>query len=409
MTLPDAQQLEHVQCLDACEAEMVSLVERLCNVNSGTYNLDGLQLVREMLIEEFSVLNADVRVLEIDPQTSVDDSGKLFDRELGLLVHLVKRPEVRPRVVLCIHMDTVYEKENLFQSCQWEEPQRLNGPGVADAKGGLVVMLHALRALESSPWAEKLGWEVIINPDEEIGSIGSGPFLAERAGQADFGLLFEPSLPDGTMVSTRKGTGNFEFVFHGRSAHSGRDFDKGRNAIVACCKMMNEIWHLNEKTGATFNVGHITGGGALNIVPALAIGRVNVRATTLQEQREAEQLLHDLVGRYNSQQSPVEGVQVEQYGRFTSPPKVMTPEMGELQKQTEACGELLGLNIGWRSTGGSCDGNKFAAAGLPNIDTFGPQGGLIHSSEEYLLTDSLVPKAKLAALVLMSLAAGASN
>lgn len=404
MTLPGAELLSHVQCLDTCQSEMVSLVQRLCNQNSGTYNLEGLQVVREMLAQEYAILEADVNVRDVEPQTRVDDSGQLVTRELGALLHLVKRPENRPRVLLCIHMDTVYAQEDAFQECVWDDPHRLNGPGVADAKGGLVVMLYALRALESSPWSDRLGWEVIINSDEEIGSIGSAKFLAERAGQADVGLLFEPSLPDGTMVSTRKGTGNFEFVFRGRSAHSGRDFEKGRNAVVACCKMMNDIWHLNEKSGATFNVGRISGGGALNIVPELAIGRINVRATSLEEQQEAERMLGRLVDHYNSTESPLEGIKVEQYGRFTSPPKMMTPEIVELQKRIETCGQWLGIDIGWRPTGGACDGNKFSAAGLPNIDTLGPQGGLIHSSAEYLLTDSLVSRAKLAALALMSLA-----
>jgi glutamate carboxypeptidase len=301
-------------------------------------------------------------------------------------------------------MDTVYGQEVAFQKCRWDGEHRLNGPGVADAKGGLVVMLYALRALEASPLAGKLGWEVIINPDEEIGSVGSGEFLAQRAGQADLGLLFEPSLPDGTLVSTRKGTGNFEFVFRGRSAHSGREFEKGRNAIVSCCKMMNEIWHLNGKTQTTYNVGRISGGGALNIVPELAIGRVNVRVSSAEEQREAERLLGQLVENYNSQEGALEGISVEQYGKFTSPPKELTPEIEKLQRRIEECGRLLDIPVAWQSTGGACDGNKFAAAGLPNIDTLGPQGGEIHSPSEYLLTDTLVPRAKLAALVLMSLA-----
>jgi glutamate carboxypeptidase len=128
--------------------------------------------------------------------------------------------------------------------------------------------------------------------------------------------------------------------------------------------------------------------------------------TSLEEQQEAERLLGRLVDHYNSTESPLEGIKVEQYGRFTSPPKMMTPEIVELQKRIETCGQWLGIDIGWRPTGGACDGNKFSAAGLPNIDTLGPQGGSIHSSAEYVLTDSLVPRAKLAALALMSLASG---
>ena len=95
---------------------------------------------------------------------------------------------------------------------------------------------------------------------------------------------------------------------------------------------------------------------------------------------------------------------LEQYGQFTSPPKVMTLKIRELQERVETCGRWLDIEIGWQPTGGACDGNKFAAAGLANIDTLGPRGGLIHSTQEYLLTDSLVPRAKLAASLLMNLA-----
>ena len=404
MNRPSSELLDYVNCLDHCHSEMTSLVERLCNQNSGTHNLEGLLKVQEILLSESSVLNAKTDVYDIPPQSCVDDAGQLIVKPLGRLLHIVKRPEIRPRVLLCIHMDTVYGQESAFQTCRWDGEHRLNGPGVADAKGGLVVMLYALRALESSPLAGKVGWEVIINPDEEIGSVGSGEFLAQRAGQADWGLLFEPSLPDGTFVSTRKGTGNFEFVFRGRSAHSGREFEKGRNAIVACCKMMNDIWHLNGKTEATYNVGRISGGGALNIVPELAIGRVNVRVSSVEEQHEVERLLGQLVEDYNSQEGPMEGIAVEQYGKFTSPPKELTSQIEKLQRSVEECGRLLGIPVAWQATGGACDGNKFAAAGLPNIDTLGPQGGEIHSHSEYLLTDTLVPRAKLAALILMSLA-----
>ncbi len=173
MTLPVDEMVSYLQCLDGCQEEMVNLVQRLCNQNSGTYNLDGLQAVREMLADEYARLAANIHVREIEPQTCVDDAGQRVTRPLGSLLHLVKRPEVRPRVLLCIHMDTVYAVQDDFQACVWEKPDRLNGPGVADAKGGLVVMLYALQAFESSPWAEQIGWEVIINPDEEIGSVGS--------------------------------------------------------------------------------------------------------------------------------------------------------------------------------------------------------------------------------------------
>ena len=161
--------------------------------------------------------------------TTIDDEGLSSKQPLGEIIHIVKHPDAPKKIMLCIHMDTVYSQDDEFQTCQMTDGGQLNGPGVADAKGGLIVMLYALKTLEQSPLAGKIGWEVIINPDEEIGSPGSESFIRSRAPFCDFGLLFEPALPGGHMVSDRKGTGNFTFIVRGKSAHSGRDFAAGRN------------------------------------------------------------------------------------------------------------------------------------------------------------------------------------
>lgn len=398
--------IEELSWLNDRHAEMLQLIETLCNENSGTFNLDGLKRVSEILAEEYSQLGGQMQRVKIPACEMVNSVGQVEIQPLGSAIHIVKRPVVRPRALLCIHMDTVYEKSNSFQECKLiEDGKRLNGPGVADAKGGLVVMLYALLALEQSSLAEKIGLEVIINPDEEIGSLGSTEFLQQRAREADIGLLFEPSLPDGGLVSWRKGSGNFTFVVRGRSAHSGRDFESGRNAIATVCRLMDRIHRLNTDPEVTFNIGRIEGGGALNMVPDLAIGRVNVRVKTVEQKEDALKQLNVLV----AETSQDDGISCEMHGIFQSPPKPMDAATEEIQKRIEQCGEALQIPIHWRGTGGASDGNKFAAAGLPNIDTLGVCGGNIHSSNEFLMIDSLVPRAKLTALILMSLANEAAN
>jgi glutamate carboxypeptidase len=300
-------------------------------------------------------------------------------------------------------MDTVYGPQHPFQKCVMQDDGRLNGPGVADAKGGLVVMLYALQVLEQSAAASKIGWEVIINPDEEFGSPASNNFLRKRAREADWGMLFEPTLPDGTLVSWRKGVGNFVFVVHGVSAHSGRAFENGRNAIVTLCRLLNSIHELNIDPEVTYNVGRVEGGGPLNMVPNLAIGRVNVRVKTVAQEKVVLENFERIKAGVESQ----DGISVDMHGSFTSPPKELDIRSQQLQSRIERCGNELGLEIKWRGTGGASDGNKFSAAGLPNIDTFGPRGGDIHSSDEYLIVESLAERAKLAALVLLDIAESA--
>lgn len=380
---------------------MVDLILELCNLNSGTLNVAGLDRVREVLCREFAVLGGELRCVDLPPLEKINDAGSVEQAPLGQAMVITKRPELRPRLLLCIHMDTVYDLEHPFQSCRFLDPSRLNGPGVADAKGGLVVMLNALHAFEQSPLAEKVGWQVVINPDEELGSPGSSGLLHAAAEAADWGLLFEPTLPDGTLVSWRKGSGNFTFVVHGKAVHAGRDFAAGRNAVVAMSRLMIAIDALNTDPEITYNVGRVSGGGALNIVPDLAIGRVNVRVRTVEQQQQVEQQFQRLVAAANA----ADGIRVEQFGSFTSPPKVLDQRTEILQRLIETCGAELGIPIKWQGSGGASDGNKFAAAGLPNIDSLGPMGGEIHSAREFLLLDSLVPRTQLVTAILGQLAA----
>lgn len=397
------QLTSHLSFLDDQHSAMFALIQDLCNINSGTFNLEGLASVQERLVKEFAVLGGETKIHDSKPLKMVDELGIEVTQPLGQMIHISKWPDAKTRILLCIHMDTVYNLEHTFQECRMLENGNLNGPGVADAKGGLVVMLNALKTLEASPLAGKIGWEVLINPDEEIGSPGSVGVIKEIAPRCTVGLLFEPSLPDGTLVSWRKGSGNFTFVVRGRAAHAGREFDKGRNAIVAAARLADVIDKFNTDPEVTFNIGRIRGGSALNIVPDLAIVRVNVRVKTVQQQSNVEDQFEQAVKDFNQ----LDGISVVQSGSFTSPPKPLSDDVTQLQERIEQCGESLGIEVKWRGTGGACDGNKFAAAGLPNIDTLGPCGGDIHSSNEYLIPESLVPRAKLAALILLSYASEA--
>jgi glutamate carboxypeptidase len=386
--------------IDGQQDEMLALVEDLCNMNSGTFNVAGIADVKERLEKEYAALGGEIKTLDSALMEKVDDKGSVVSAPLGPMLHVSKWPEAKFKVLLCIHMDTVYPIDHDFQKCVRLENGSINGPGVADAKGGIVVMLQALKTLEASPLAGKIGWEVLLNADEEIGSPGSIHAIKDIASRCNVGLLFEPSLPDGTLVSWRKGSGNFSFVVRGKAAHAGREFEKGRNAIVACSRLIDDIAKLNTDTEVTFNVGRISGGGPLNVVPDLAIGRVNARVKTPEQLRDVESKFAGLVEKYNQ----LDGISVEMHGSFTSPPKPLCEQSVELQKRIESCGAALDINVGWRGTGGASDGNKFAAAGLPNIDTLGPRGGNIHSSDEYLLPESLEPCAKMTALILLSYA-----
>lgn len=266
-------------------------------------------------------------------------------------------------------------------------------------KGGLVVMLTALKVLEKHPDSEGIGWEVIINPDEEIGSIGSEPLFIEAAGRCHLGLVFEPSFSDGAIVSSRKGSMNVTVVAKGKAAHSGRDFDKGKNAILALAHFLTRVNHLNNTLkGISINPGHISGGGPVNIVPELAICRLNLRALDI------EDFLHlreDL--QHNIDKNDVEGVQLSLHIDHARAPKVFDKKSHRLFEMLNACAKEEGYVLCSRPSGGVCDGNILAAHGLPVIDTLGVIGGDIHTSNEYMVVDSLVQRARLSGRLLFKL------
>ena len=403
--------LPYLDWIDTLRDQMRQQVTDWCNINSGTENLVGIAAMADVLRKEFAVLRGRLEELPVPPAESIDSRGQPVQVPLGPALRFSKPHPARSqprtadgqavRVLLNIHRDTVYGIEHPFQSCTKLDPNTLRGPGVIDAKGGLVVMLAALRALERSPFAERIAWQVLINSDEEIGSPGSAGLLAQAARENDLGLLFEPALPDGSLASRRGGTGNFTIVLRGRSAHAGRDFERGRSAVVALAEMVVQLHAFNGAVpGITVNVGRVEGGGAVNVVPDLAIARVNVRTSVPQDEAKIVSELHRIVAAAGAK----DGITAELHGGITSPPKLPDDRTRRLMETVESCGRELGIPISWRDSGGASDGNKLAAAGLPNIDTLGPRGGNIHSPEEFLLLDSLVERAKLTALVLMKMA-----
>jgi glutamate carboxypeptidase len=394
----------HLDFITSQRHHMTQLVYDWSNINSGSFNIEGLTRMQRVLEDNFLWLEATTEVLPLAPYTSVNAQGNRIERPLGNAVRIRKRPEAPLQVFLGGHMDTVFGTDHPFQRAHFINEDTLNGPGVADLKGGLVVMLKALEALERSPWARQIGWEVLINPDEEIGSQSSDIYLKEAAARNHLGLIYEPSLPDGSLVSRRKGSGNFSVVVRGKSAHAGRDFASGRNAIALLSEITLQLHQLNgSQPELTLNIGSITGGGAVNVVPDTAVMHFNVRIAENTQQRWMLDTLDNIIRPFNKR----EGYHVELHGNFTRPTKHISPKTQQLQQLITSCAQHLSLpEVTWKPSGGCCDGNNLAAYGLANIDTMGVRGGNIHSSDEFLIVPSLVERAQWSALILMKLASG---
>lgn len=385
--------------LDNTRAAMLARVQDWAAINSGSRNLAGLAIMADRLLAAFAPLGGTARLCDPAPVTAIDAAGAHVPLAHGRNLHIVKRPEAPVRVLLTGHMDTVFAADHPFQMCHWHDADTLNGPGTADMKGGIAVMLAALTAFEASPFAERLGWEVVINSDEEVSSPGSAALLAEAARRCHLGLTYEPALPDGTLAGARKGSGNFSAAITGRAAHAGREPENGRNAVLAAADLALRLKALTADD-LSVNPAKIDGGGPNNIVPDSAVLRWNMRPSTTAAEARATAAITAL----SRDIAAAHEVAIHVHGGFARPPKPMDANQQRLFELVRDCGAAIGLGIGWRDTGGVCDGNNLAATGLAVVDTLGPRGGAIHSADEFLCVDSLEERARLSALLLVRLA-----
>lgn len=375
---------------------MLPLVERWSAVNSGTRNIAGLTMMAEHLADAFGALPGSLNLIEPEVVERIGPDGKPAKLAHGRHLLLSVRPRAPVQMLFTGHMDTVYPVDHPFQEVTRIDENRLGGPGVADMKGGLAVLLAALTAVEASPLASHFGYDVLINSDEETGSASSAALIAKCAGGKVAALTYEPALPDGTLAGARGGTGNFTIVVRGRSAHAGRNPDEGRNAIVAAARITLELSALSAED-ITVNPARIDGGGPNNVVPDLAMLHVNFRPRALAAITRTGAAMKAIAERIAAEHD----VGVEVHGGFNRPPKPIDDGAAALFETVRAAGADLGLTIGWRATGGVCDGNNIAAAGVPVVDTMGVRGGAIHSAEEYMLIDSLPERAGLSALTIL--------
>lgn len=390
--------------LSAVDASpMLAQVQEWSALNTGTGNLAGLAAQADLLAAAFSALPGEVRLEDPAPVSAIAADGREMAVQYGQHLVLSVRPAAQRRFLLSGHMDTVFPAGHSFQQQTWLDPETLNGPGVADMKGGIAVILAALKAFETDPAAANVGYDVMINSDEETGSLSSAALIARLAQGKAAALTYEPSaLPDGTLAGARAGSGNYSLIVTGRSAHAGRNPQDGRNAVVAAAALALGLKAL-ERDGLSVNPARIDGGSANNVVPDHAVLRFNIRPRELALADQFEMEIKQLIARIEAGHE----VSIHIHGGISRPPKPVDARAEKLFGIVELCSALLGAPITRKASGGVCDGNNIAACGVPVVDTMGVRGGAIHSPDEFLIVPSLEERARLSALVLHRLATGA--
>jgi glutamate carboxypeptidase len=362
--------------------ELLALLQELVAIESPSTHAAGVSAVAERLVPELESVGLRV---ERDP---VQGAGPILRAHNGT----AGRP-----VMLLGHLDTVWPAGTLAERPARIEGARLFGPGSFDMKAGLVVAAYALRALAARGALPAVA--VFFTPLEEV---DCAPYRVrmESAMKSSAAVLgFEPAWPGGAVKTRRKGSGSVTLRAHGRAAHAGADFDKGRNAIMELARRCLEADALTDlDRGVTVNVGVIRGGIRSNVVPELAEAEVDFRVRTVDDGRRVEAALRAL-------RSGDPGVSLQVEGGLHYPPLERTPGVARVYEAARAVAAEMGMELAEVETGGASEAAFAAALGVPTLDGLGADGDGAHAEHEHVLIPSLPERAALAAGLIARLAA----
>ena len=267
--------------IDVRSDQILAELTRHVAINTGTGNMKGIDRYRAILAEDLQHLGFATREVASKPRPVLSCDGG----SVRVADHLVAtRTGSNPnRILLNGHMDTVFPANDEFQTLSMEPDGTLHGPGVLDMKGGIVVLLNALRALDAGTYLDQSNITVLLNSDEETGSLSSRELIEELARQHDVGLVFEGSR-ENRMTRSRKGLGQVRLKVTGRESHAGAAHEQGVSANLGLAHEIVAIEQLTDyQRGVTVNVGVMHGGEKRNTVPGCADAFVDLRYPTVKD------------------------------------------------------------------------------------------------------------------------------
>ncbi len=360
------------------------MLKKLTDVESPS-SVPGAQTeIREIIAGELETLRYKVRRIP-----GHKSGGMLFARPCS-------RPRHRPEQLLLGHYDTVWPIGTLAEMPFVVEGDLVKGPGVYDMKGGIVLALLALKALEEFGLEPEVIPLVFLNSDEEIGSRESGRYIARLAPLLDRVLVLEPSLgPTGRLKTARKGIARFTVTVQGEAAHAGLDPGRGASAILELSHVIQTLFSLNDlDRGITVNVGTIDGGLRPNVVAPLSQAVVDVRVASAADGQAVEQAILGL-------EPAIAGTSLHIEGGFGRPAMERTPANQVLWQLAVKLGEDLGLELEQAMAGGGSDGNTTSLY-TATLDGLGAVGDGAHAAHEHLSISATLERAALLTLLLMA-------
>lgn len=396
-----ADELALSQWLDGQEDDMVEMIERITNINSGSLNKPGVNEMADIFSRELQQLGFSISTLPGETIEMPSCPGSNYNIDVADHV-LASKAGNGTRLLLMGHLDTVFPLNSPFQTFR-REGDMMYGPGVSDMKGGLVVMLYALKALNEFAHLQDKSITLLLNSDEEVGSLSSRKYLEQQALLHDYGLVYEPGT---SLVRQRKGLGQARFVITGKASHAGAAHEQGRSAIKELAYKIVEIERMTDyESGVTVNVGVVNGGEARNTIAPCAEALIDLRYPQAQQGLDAVAQFEDIFASVYSYAVDSGEISTESWTNLHRPPKIPTPESDYLLQKTLSISKLLGQTIGVGDSGGGTDGSLTQAVGLPTLDSLGGSGSGAHSDREEGRISSLVERAKLSAILIHRLTA----
>lgn len=352
--------------LQQSQAEMLQLIEKLVNIDSGTYVKEGIDRVGAILKEEYEKLGFTVEVRE--------------EEKYGNNLIVQHKDAVDPKIILVAHMDTVFPLGTVAERPFRIEGDRAYGPGVVDMKSSQVELLSAIKALQQTGSESYKNMLIILNSDEEVGSPTSRPLIEEKSQGKEYALIMEPARKDGSLVSARRGGGSYTVIVKGKAAHSGIEPQKGRSAIEELAHKVIQLNALSDyEKGISVNVGLIEGGSSINTIPPIAVAHVDIRISEMHQAKYLEEKIKEICAT-----TDVSGTQIILKGSISRPPMEKNKQTQSLLHLIEEVGKEIGLQVFDTATGGGSDASFTSATGVATVDGLGPVGGNAHSEDEYL-------------------------
>lgn len=359
---------------------MIDLLTTLVNYETPTRDKAHVDKLGAFMRGQFEALGASS--VTPYPQTEVGD------------ILLAKWNENAPGlpILFLIHIDTVWPLGTLAERpVTIDDEGRLFGPGAIDMKGGITIVLAALRGLvELGEMPQRPIW-ALMTTDEEVGSIHSRELIVEVAKQCGLVLVMEPATPEGALKTWRKGVATYEITVEGRASHAGNAPEQGINAIVDLAQQIVELNSMNDlRNGTSVSVTMVSGGITMNVIPPHAEARVDVRTLTARAYDEVNARIMSLV-------PFVPGAKLTVHQHHARGPMERNAQMIAAFEQARSIGQKLGLTVREDGSGGGSDGNLTAYEGITTLDGLGPQGEGLHAVHEHVIINSLPQRAALIA------------